>query len=268
MAMQPSAAPRSTPIGLATPLPHIRTIDEADLSWALSQGWKDFQEKRGDVILLALLYPLIGFIAAAASFNAWLTPMFFPMVAGISILGPAVATGFYEIARRREAGLDTSWWHLFDPLRGRSRMGLAELTAGLVAIFLLWLVAASLIYAATLGALHPAGVGDFLRRLISTPRGWTLIVVGNLVGFVFAAATLIYSFVSFPMVVDKPVDGLTALTVSLRAVAANPRMTAAWGLQVAGLLLIGALPAFIGLAVVLPVLGYATWHLYTCVVER
>ena len=75
-------------------------------------------------------------------------------------------------------------------------------------------------------------------------------MVGNLVGFVFAAATLIYSFVSFPMVVDKPVDGLTALTVSLRAVAANPRMTAAWGLQVAGLLLIGALPAFIGLAAV------------------
>jgi uncharacterized membrane protein len=268
MTMQPSLAPRSAPLGLAAARPRIRAIDETDLDWALAEGWKDFKEKRGDVILLALLYPLIGFIAGAASFNNWLTPMFFPMVAGVSILGPAVATGFYEIARRREAGLDSSWWHLFDPLRGRSRLGLAELTAGLVALFLVWMVAASLIYSATLGATHPAGVADFLSRLFTTPEGWTMILVGNLVGFVFAVATLVFSFVSFAMVVDKPVDGPTAVAVSLRAVAANPRMTAVWGLKIAGLLLLGSLPAFIGLAVVLPVLGYATWHLYTCVVER
>jgi len=252
----------------AAPWP-TRRISQSDMSWALSEGWKDFNAKRGDLLVLALLYPLLGFLAAALVFNDTLIPLIFPLIAGISILGPAVASGFYEIARRREAGQESSWRHFFDPLRGRSRWPLAVLTSGLVMLFFAWMVVAGLIYLATLGAEHPVGLGGFVRRLFTTPRGWVMIVLGNLAGLGFAVATLTVSVVSFPMVVDKPaVDPVTAVETSVRAVRENPGVLAAWGLRIAGLLVLGALPAFLGLAVVLPVLGYATWHLYTRLVER
>jgi uncharacterized membrane protein len=252
----------------AAPWP-TRRISRNDLTWALSEGWKDFNAKRGDLLVLALLYPLLGCLAAALAFNDTLIPMVFPLIAGVSILGPAVASGLYEIARRREAGQESSWLHFFDPLRGRSRWPLAVLTAGLVMLFIAWMVVAGLIYLATLGVDHPAGLGDFARRLFTTPRGWALIVLGNLAGLGFAVVTLTVSMASFPMVVDKPaVDPVTAVETSVRAVRENSGVMASWGLRVAGLLALGALPAFIGLAVVLPVLGYATWHLYTRLVER
>jgi uncharacterized membrane protein len=253
---------------LAVTRPKIRRIGEADLNWALAEGWKDFQAKRGDLIVLALIYPVVGLIVAAAALDQLLLPMFFPLVAGLSLLGPAVASGFYELARRREAGLESSWVHFVDPLRGRSRVGLAALTAGLVALFVAWLIVASLIYDATIGSNPASGPADFLARLFTTPQGWAMIVAGNLTGFAFAVVTLVVSFVSFPMLVDKPVDAVTAVTTSVRAVAKNPKAAASWGIRVAGLLVLGCLPLFVGLAVVLPVLGYASWHLYTRLVER
>ncbi len=255
-------------LSAAPPAPAVRRISESDLDWALAQGWKDFREKRGDILILALLYPLLGFLAAAVAFDDTFLPMFFPLIAGVSILGPAAASGFYEIARRREAGLDSSWMHFLDPLNGRSRAGLAILTAGLAALFVGWLLTAAVIAAATLGVAPSTGAADFLRRVLTTPQGWTMVLLGNLAGFGFAAATLILSLVSFPMVVDGTAGPLTAVTTSINAFRKNSGVIASWGLRVAGLLVLGALPAFIGLAVVLPVLGYATWHLYTRLVVR
>jgi uncharacterized membrane protein len=246
----------------------VRKITEADLNWALAQGWKDFTAKRGDILVLALLYPLIGFLAAALAFDGRLLPLVFPLVAGLSIAGPAVAAGFYEIARRREEGLESSWFHFFDPLRGRSRAGLAVLTLGLAVLFVAWLAVAWMIAAITIGVSPSTGVGDFLRHVLTTSEGWSMIVLGNMAGLLFAAATLVLSLVSFPMVVDGAWDPVSAVLTSIRAARENPAATTSWGLRVAGLLALGCLPAFIGLAVVLPVLGYATWHLYTRVVVR
>ena len=248
--------------------PRIRRITDVDLDWALSEGWKDFKDRRGELIPLALIYPLVGLLVAAVVSDSRILPLFFPLVAGVSIFGPAVASGFYELARRREAGLESTWIHFLDPLRGRSRVGLAILTLGLAALFMAWLLAAWFIYAATLGLDHPVGISTFVRRVFTTPQGWTMILVGNLVGFAFAVVTLTLSLVSFPMVVDKPVDAVTAIATSARAVADNPRAAASWGLRVVALLALGSLPLFVGLAIVLPVLGYATWHLYTRLVSR
>ncbi len=248
--------------------PVVRRITQADLNWALAEGWNDFKAKRGDLLFIALLYPVIGIAAAAVALNDRLLPLFFPLVAGLSVLGPAVASGFYEIARRRELGLSSSWFHFLDPLKGRSRTPLVLLTLGLVLIFFAWLAAALAIYQLTLGATGPMTLANGMERLFTTPQGWAMIVVGNLVGFGFAVVTIILTAVSFPMVVDKPVDASTAVATSIRAVRANPTVIASWGLRVALLLALGSLPLFVGLAVVLPVLGYATWHLYTRLVER
>ena len=252
----------------ATDIPEIRTITVADLNWALAEGWKDFLAKRGDLIVIGLLYPIICLVAAVVTFNDPLLPLFVPLVAGLSILGPAAASGFYELARRREEGRDASWWHFLDPLNGRSRLPLAILTGGLAALMIGWLVAAYAIYAATFGADAPLRVGDVFGRLFTTQAGWTLIILGNLAGAPFAIATLVFALVSFPLVVDRPVDAGLALRTSLAAARKNPREVFGWGWRVAGLLLLGLLPAAIGLAVVLPWLGYATWHLYTRLVVR
>ncbi len=249
-------------------LPAVRQLTTSDLSWALAEGWKDFREKRGDLIFAGLLYPLICLVAAVVTLNEPLLPLFFPLVAGLSIAGPAVASGFYELARRREEGADASWWHFLDPLKGRSRTPLAMLTVGLAALFIAWLIVAYAIYTLTFGANEPMHVSDFFGRLFSTREGWSLIILGNLAGLGFAIVTLVLTVVSFPMVVDKPVDAGTAIRTSIRAVQANPVTMFGWGLRVAALLALGLLPFAIGLAVVLPWLGYATWHLYTRAVVR
>ena len=165
--------------------------------------------------------------------------MFFPLVAGLSILGPAVASGFYEIARRREAGLEAGWRHFLDPMLGRGRAGLAILTAGLAVLFVLWLALAWLIYSAIMGALPPVGLRDFMGQLFTTTQGWMVIVLGNLVGLALAIVTLAVSLVSFPMIVDKQVDPLTAVETSVHAAMENPMLTAQWGLRVAVLLALG-----------------------------
>ncbi len=252
----------------AAQTPEIRRISTGDLDWALREGWKDFREKRGDLLFIGVLYPVICLIAVVVTFNDPLLPLFFPLVAGLSIAGPAVASGFYELARRREEGRDSSWWHFLDPLNGRSRLPLAMLTGGLAVLFVGWLAVAYAIYDVTFGATAPLRVGDVLGRLFTTPEGWQLIVLGNLAGLVFAVATLVFSVASFPMVVDKPVDAGLAVRTSIAATKKNPREVFGWGLRVAGLLLIGLVPLAVGLAVVLPWLGYSTWHLYTKLVVR
>src|SRR5580658_4380868 len=143
------------------PRPEVRRISGRDLDWALAEGWNDFLEVRGDVVLLAIIYPLVGFVAAAVSFNVELLPLFFPLAAGISILGPAVALGFYELGRRREAGLNASWRYCLDALRRRGRAGLVLLILGLVGMFAAWISVAALIYGVTVAPDHPAGAAEF-----------------------------------------------------------------------------------------------------------
>ncbi len=246
----------------------IRVLSSADLRWALSAGWNDFKTKRGDLILLPFIYPLVGVLAAFFAFNSKLFPLLFPLVGGFALVGPVAAAGFYELARRREAGIDASWWHFIDPLKGRSRFPLALLTGMLAALFLSWIGTAQVIYAATLGKLAPASPAAFIEGLFGTSEGLAMIVIGNAIGAVFAIITLALAAFSFPMVVDKDTDAGNAVMTSIAVFRRNPTVIIGWGLMVASILLVGALPLFVGLLVALPVLGYATWHLYTRAVVR
>jgi uncharacterized membrane protein len=245
----------------------VRRIEAGTLNEVLREGYRDFLDKRGDLIIVGLIYPIIGFVAAVVSLGGPLIPLFFPIVAGIGMLGPVAAIGFYELARRREAGLEADWSHFLDVARRPAWDSIMAVTGILLLIFFAWLGAAWILYAAFLGT-PPETVGDFLRALFTTPEGWGLILVGNLIGIVFAAIVLTLSVVSLPMLVDRDVDARTALRTSIRAVSANKGVMARWGVTVAVLLVLGSIPAFVGLAFVLPWLGYATWHLYTRLVDR
>ncbi len=246
----------------------VRALTTADLEWALAEGWADFKDKRGDLILLPFIYPVAGVIASVLAFNSKLFPLIFPLAAGFALIGPIAAAGFYELARRRESRIDASWWHFLDPLKGRSRTPIAILTIMLAVIFLAWIGAAQAIYTNTLGRLGPPDTTIFLRDLFGTAQGWTMIVIGNAVGALFAVVTVALSAFSFPMVVDKSTDPAAAVATSVRAFRASPGVMIGWGLRVAAILLLAALPLFVGLMVALPVLGYATWHLYTRAVAR
>ena len=252
----------------AAPEIPVRTLSASDLNLSLREGWKDFLSMRGDLIFVGLLYPLIGTVTAAVTLGWDLWQLFFPIAAGISLMGPLVAVGFYELARREEAGLHSNWSHFFDFVKRPSADGLGAVAALLVLIFGLWMAAAQALFAALWGMTAPDSIGAFLTRLFTTTEGWTLIVAGNLIGAVFAVLVLAISFVSLPMLVDCNVEARTAVDTSIRAFRENKWLMIRWGLTVGFLLVLGSIPLFIGLAVVLPWLGYATWHLYTHVVDR
>ncbi|MBU8540552.1 DUF2189 domain-containing protein [Falsiroseomonas tokyonensis] len=257
----------------AAPSPALRQIGLPDLATALRRGWADFLGTPTQLMFLCVLYPFIGLVAATMAAGGDVMHLFYPMAAGFALVGPLAALGLYEISRRREAGKPAHWSHVFEVLKSPALPGIAALGLLLVVLFLAWIWAAHAIFAATLGALpqDPRGLGALalLEQVFGTPEGHRMLLLGHLAGLGFAAVVLALTVVSFPMLLDRPQNGLgQAIGTSLRAVAANPVPMAAWGLIVAVLLLAGSLPLFIGLAVVLPVLGHATWHLYRQVVVR
>ncbi|WP_270933243.1 DUF2189 domain-containing protein [Falsiroseomonas oryzae] len=256
----------TTPAAPATAAePEVRRISLGDLSLALRRGWADFLETPTQLIFLCVLYPLIGLIAATLAAGGNAMHLFYPMAAGFALVGPVAALGLYEISRRRERGMPASWVNVFDVLRSPAIGSIFALGVLLLAIFMAWLWAADAIYAATLGRL-PAGT-DAMQALFGTSEGWRMILVGNAVGFLFAAAVLVLTALSFPMLLDRDGGVRRAVATSVRAFVVNPVPMAAWGLIVALLLLLGSIPLFVGLAVVLPVLGHATWHLYRLIVR-
>jgi uncharacterized membrane protein len=244
--------------------PVIRHIGIADIKDALAKGIADFLAMPSHLVFLCLIYPLVGIPLAAAND----LHLAYPLASGFALIGPFAAVGLYEVSRRREAGLDASWQHAFEVLRSPSMPSILALGGILLMIFLCWLGVAQGLYVWLFGADPPTSLLRLLREALTTPRGWALIILGNGIGFLFAALVLSISVVSFPLLLDRDVGAAVAIHTSIRAVIANPLTMALWGLIVAGLLVLGSLPFFVGLAVVMPVLGHSTWHLYRKLVER
>ncbi len=246
--------------------PIIHKIGISDLRDVLSKGIDDFFAMPTHSIFVIVIYPIVGILLLRLSFGYDMLPVIFPLIAGFALLGPFSAIGLYEMSRRREQGLPASWDALdvFSLLRIRP---ILVLGVALMVIFIAWMIAAMTIYESAFANWYPASIAEFIDRVLLTSSGWTLIVVGVGVGFVFALITFTISVVSFPMLVDRDVGASVAVATSIRAVAANPVTMAVWGLIVVAALILGSLPVLVGLAVVLPVLGHSTWHLYRRVVE-
>ena len=247
--------------------PIVRTIGLRDLKDALAKGIADFSAMPTHAVFLCVIYPIVGIVLARLTLGYAVLPLLFPLAAGFTLIGPFAAIGLYELSRRREQGLDVSWQDAFDVLRSPSRGAIAALGLLLLTIFVIWIAVAQAIYVAYFGYESAASMPHFLDQVFSTPAGRMLMIVGNLVGFLFALGVLTISVISFPLLLDRDVGAVEAVLTSVRVVARNPLMMAIWGLIVAGLLLVGSLPLFFGLAVVVPVLGHSTWHLYRKVVE-
>ena len=247
--------------------PVIRTIGLPELHRALQRGWEDFKAVPSHAIILCIIYPVLGLMLARAVHGYSVLPLLFPLAAGFALLGPFAALGLYEMSRRRELGEPATAWDALEVVRSPSFGAMVGLGVLLLALFVTWVATAQAIYIAAFGYAGATGFSDFAERVLTTSQGWWLIVVGCGVGFLFALVALCISVVSFPLMLDRHASAGEAMVTSLRAVARNPVPMAAWGLIVAVLLVAGSLPAFLGLAVVVPLLGHATWHLYREVIE-
>jgi uncharacterized membrane protein len=246
----------------------VRQITDDDLKIALRQGLDDFLDLRGDLFFAGLIYTLIGLAAVVMTANMPLVPFFFPVVAGVGLLGPVAAVGFYELARRREAGQEVHWYNFLD-VRKRPSVEEMGLVAGLLlVIFFAWLLAAGILYVLLFGWTAPQSISQFLAMVFTTPRGWALIGIGAAVGVIFGWSVLALSVVSLPILVDRDLSAAQAVSTSWRAAHANKLEMVRWGLIVTVLLAVGSIPLFVGLAFVLPWLGYSTWHLYTRLIDR
>jgi uncharacterized membrane protein len=258
--------PEPQVLGVATPFV-IRKIGLSDLSDALRLGWQDFKAMPSHAIVLCVIYPVLGLVLFRMVLGYSVLPLLFPLAAGFTLIGPFAALGLYELSRRRERGEEAAAWDAIQVLRAPSFGAMLGLGVLLLALFVTWIATADAIYIATFGHAPAASIPDFTARVLRTPEGRSLIIVGCGVGFLFAVVALCVSVVSFPLMLDRHATAIDAIRTSLRAVMKNPFAMAAWGLIVAALLVIGSLPFFVGLAVVLPVLGHATWYLYRKVVE-
>lgn len=243
--------------------PEVRRIGLGDIRDAVKQGVQDFAAARTDVVLLCIIYPIAGLIFARLVAGYGVVPLLFPGVAGFAIVGPFAGIGLYELSRRRERGQEVRWVDAFGVLRSPSFPAILRLGLMLTGLFVLWLFVAEGIYALTLGPDQPVSAGVFFHDVFTTPRGWALIVFGIGIGFIFAVVAMCMSVVSFPLMLDRQdVTAEMAVATSIRAVRMNPGPMAAWGFVVAAGLVLGCIPLLVGLAIVMPVLGHATWHLY------
>ncbi|WP_458760946.1 DUF2189 domain-containing protein [Afipia sp. TerB] len=257
--------PSQTTETTATPV--VRDLQISDLTDSLRLGWEDFKAIPTHAIMLALIYPILGLMLARLTMGYSVLPLLFPMAAGFALLGPFAALGLYELSRRRERGEEPTAAHALEVLNSPSFGAMLALGVVLMVLFGVWIACAQAIYVATFGYEPAASIPDFLGRIFSSSQGMTLIVVGCGVGFLFALAALCISVVAFPYMLDRHSTAPEAMLASLRVVGHNPVTMAAWGVIVAALLVVGTIPFFLGLTVVIPVLGHATWHLYRKALE-
>lgn len=256
-----------TPLEVAGELPAVRRIDLSDIQVALRKGWDDFRAMPTHVIFLCIIYPVAGALMVRAATGLEMVPLLYPIAAGFALVGPFAAIGLYELSRRREQRLDVTWSHAFDIVHSPSFWPICALGAVLVAIFCIWVALAQALFTTAFGETTAFTPSGFLSAVLTTPQGHWLILTGNIVGFGLSILAFAMSVIAFPLLLDRNVGFATAVLTSLRAVALNPIPMAAWGAIVAAALVLGALPLLCGLAIVLPVLGHTTWHLYRRVVK-
>jgi len=253
--------------GTSVDHPGIRRIGVSDVFDALRSGLEDFWDRPSHYAFLCVIYPIVGAFLIAWSSGGNAFQLIYPLMSGFALVGPVAAIGLYEISRRRELNLDTSWRHALEVRKSPAIPAIVALGIMLMVLFVVWLLVAQALYTRLYGSVAPASFTGFIADVLTTERGWTLIILGNLIGFLFAFVALSTTVISFPLLLDRDVGAYAAVATSMRATMKNPIPVLLWGLIVAVGLIVGSLPLLVGLAVVLPVLGHSTWHLYRKLVE-
>lgn len=241
--------------------PIVRTVGTRDLADALALGMRDFQAAPRFGLLFGTLYAAGGLVVVLSVTALGMTYLAYPLATGFALIGPFVAGGLYEVSRRRERGAPITFAHLWRTVRSRSEVGWMAFVT--VFIFVVWMYQVRFLMALFLGINASfSSISEFMTVVLTTQEGLMFLAVGNIVGALLALTMFSLTVISFPLVLDRDVDIVTAMITSLRTVAASPVVMLAWACVIGVLLVLSALPFFLGLLVTLPVLGHATWHLY------
>ncbi len=248
--------------------PTIRTIGVEDVTAALREGAEDFRAMPAFGMTIGAFFAIGGLLIVwlAQSFGSGVLgiegmAVAFPLLAGFALVGPFAAMGLYEASRRRDLGQSVGVGDIMSVRRATTTTNIFFLGFILLFVLFVWLRVASLIFALFFGLSGPS-LGELLTEVLTTADGLLFLVIGNAVGAGFAFLVFSISLISFPYMLEKDVDPVTAVALSVSAVAKNALPLAGWGLFVAVALAVSWLPFFLGLVVVLPVLGHATWRLY------
>ncbi len=261
----------ATDAGVTAPAPRsrepvIRRIGVADVGEAVAAGIRDFQAAPAYGLFFGGIYALGGMAMVLLGWAWGMLYLVYPLAAGFSLIGPFVAVGLYEVSRLREAGKPLSWPAVLGVVFAQSRRELGWMALVCVFIFMMWMYQVRLLIALFFG-FKSFALRDFMTELVTTPEGWLFLVIGHVVGAVLSIVMFSLTVVSFPLLLDRDVDFVTAMITSVRAVLSNPVPMLGWAAIVVVLLIVAAAPFFLGLFVVLPVLGHTTWHLYRRLVE-
>ncbi len=247
--------------GARAAAPEIRRITVDDITAALREGADDFRAMPAFGMAIGAFFALGGMAMLWLALQAGMVVLVFPMLAGFALIGPFAAMGLYEGSRRRDAGRSVGVGDIFSVQRATTNVNIFFLGFILLFALFVWLRAALLIYALFYG-MSPLPIDALLSDVFTTARGFSFLLVGNAVGAAFAFVVFSITVVSFPYMLEKNVDPVTAVALSVSAVAKNLVPLAGWGLFVAVALAVSWAPFFLGLIVVMPVLGHATWRLY------
>ena len=246
--------------------PVVRTITRADVAEAVAAGLRDFQATPLFGLFFGGLYAMGGMVIVACVWSWGLIYLAYPLAAGFALVGPFVAVGLYEVSRLREAGQAVTWRGVLGCIFAQSRRELGWMSLVTVFMFMMWMYQVRLLLALFFG-FESFTAETFLRTLLTTPEGWIFLAIGHADGAVLSLVLFSLTVVSFPLLLDRDVDFITAMITSVRAVVQNPVPMLVWAFIVVALLIAASLPLFLGLFLVLPVLGHATWHLYRRLVE-
>ena len=249
------------PTGITEPVT-INRITVHDVIASIDQGIDDFRQNPSHMIFLTLLFPIIGILLGRLALGHEILPLLFPVTAGFTLVGPLAALGIYEMSRRREQGRKLAWRYAFNILLAPNLWSIVILGFFLMGLFISWLLTANWLFQSLLGQIPVTSLWQLMRLVITTSEGHQLILWGNGIGFLFAITVFLTSAISFPMLLDRNVGLLTAIAASAKSVFLNPIPMAFWGAIIATALFLGCILLFAGLALVLPILGHATWHVY------
>jgi uncharacterized membrane protein len=236
-----------------------RDLSNADLAAALRAGWHDFRSAPLFGLFFASVFVFAGLAISGILVTREMLEWLIPATAGFPILAPFTAVGLYEVSRRRELGEKLSWRAILGAAKGRGDDQILSMGVIIFVAFGFWVIVAHAIFSIAIVESHSGSEGlDFLL----SQAGLIMLAVGTAVGAAIAFAFYAITVMSLPMLVDREVDFLTAIITSLKALKHNGRVLTIWAALIAAALLVATVPAFLGLFVVLPVLGHATWHLY------
>jgi uncharacterized membrane protein len=247
------------------PAPVVKPATMADIVAAFEAGLRDFRAAPLFGLVFGGLYMLGGMATVWFTTHAGWSWLPLPMTAGFALIGPFVAIGLYEVSRRRERGEPLAWAPVFGCILAQGRRELVWMSLVSVFAFLIWMYQVRLLLALFFG-LAPIEGAAFVNALFHSREGLTFLAIGTVWGAVLSVVVFSLTVVSFPLLLDRDRDFITAMITSVKAVVASPRVMVGWGLVTAALIFLSALPFFLGFLITLPVLGHATWHLYRRIV--